>query len=271
MADEPNPNVPPQDPPPAPPPETIEAVDERGVPYKNVAAEMQRKLQEVEQQKQALLDAIQASRQPVPADPPKTGIQEILKQYKPEDQAALMGLFNEAVAEAERRARTVGYTMMTEVGVQTELQKDPEVLKEAQAAYQRLKAHPAFSGSSDLQLQYTALQEAKAAVAARRPAGGGLPPPVNLPGNRGGGAPPPSGDPKEKFVKDWMADSENRAVFQSMYRGKFTLESEAGQKALKEAAEIAYSESQKQIPYFGSNSVVGKAALSILNQAKGAQ
>ena len=266
MADEPNPNQVVESPPPAPPPE-VEGVDERGVPYKNVAAEMQRKFEEQQRINQQLLEAV-SNRQPAPQEPAKSGIDDILKQYKPEDQTALRALFNEAVTQAEVRARTVGYKMMTEVGVQAELQKDPEVLKEALAAYQRLKANPVWAGADDLHVQYTALQEAKAAVAARRPSGGGMPAPVNIPGTRGGGAPPSGGDPKEKFIAKYMSDPEQVAMFHQVHkRDGLDINSEEGRKRFRRVAELAYQGEQSPFGLWGKDSNVGKAISQVLDYA----
>lgn len=270
MPEEPNPNVPPAPPPepPPPPPPEVEAVDADGVPYKNRAAEFQRKYEESERAKEALLQAIQNRNAPPAPEPAKAGIDDILKQYKPEDQTALRALYQAAVTEAEQRARNVGYSLMTKVSLQSLIQQNPAIKAEAEKIYPTLKANPFWANISDEQLEAMAIQQAAAAVQARQP-GSPAPQPVNLPQNRGGGQPPAAGDPKEKFIKDWMANEENRGVFQQMYRGKLTLESDAGQKALREAAEIAYQEGQKPLPFFGPNSVVGRAATSILNQAKG--
>jgi hypothetical protein len=255
--------------PPETPPETpAEPLDERGVPYKNRVAELERKLQEEKDEKLRYMQVLgqQRTQQPQPQpsyqqtasnaddelfnDPEylqvEAGMTEDSKRF------VRTGLKRIGERIAERVAERVGYKFLSNAQVQNDLSADVEIQKEAQAQYQALFTNPLWARADDVLKQQQAVTAAKAVVNARRLAAAqktqadkqnfdanrDMAGAANLP-RTGGGQPQPTGDEKKKFIESFIANEENIATFRHMDR-HFDPNTELGKKRLLETAEEAW-------------------------------
>lgn len=279
MADEPNPTVVE-----TPPPETpqVPAVDEGGVPYLNRFKEQERKAMEAEarataaeqmnERYMAALGNARGNPQPTPAAAPSNPMERIaqhLSVYQPQDRNALVGAIQEAiniaVADADKRTEAYSYKLLTRMSHQQQLQ-DPELMQEAQKAYQVISQNPMWAGAADELKQDRAIAEARAVLAVKKgvqpnPSGG----PQTLPGTSPQRTTPQVPD-REKFIQQFVGSEENRSVYRHMTRKD--PDSAEGKKAMREAAEIEFQASLKPMGHFGPESTVGKAAQAILKNAE---
>lgn len=240
--------------PPKETPPPVEAVDERGVPYKNVAAEAQRKLDEantLNEQYKVALGQLTQQRQAAPPAPVQVSddLDELEKQF---DEPTRKYIDRKVTRIATEIAERTGYKFVSQAGVQTAMSEDAEVAQEARQQYAALATNPLWANMPDVNKQEKAVDAAKAVVLARRlskgkeaqteqvrqqaerelAAGG------NLPGTRGSPTQQPKS--KEEYIKTFMADQQNIADFRTAYGRKLDPFSPEGQKAFREAAEIAY-------------------------------
>ena len=175
MPDEPVVDIPVVEPtlPPEPTPPPPEPLDDRGVPYKNTVAELNRKLAESESARQQVADLNQQ-------------YQVALGQKKSTEPAPTNDLsdkFDDATLKmvderAEQKARTIAYEMARGAELAKVLE-DPDIRTEAVSEYNALKANPMYVGKDDMELQYLATNSARATVAERRLAN--PPDPTNVP------------------------------------------------------------------------------------------
>ncbi len=257
-----DPNVPPVEIPPNPPPPQ-EALDESGVPWKNRVAEWERKAKEQEalnEQYRIALGAQQPRQAPsapvVLDDDELFNDQEYLaveQGFTPDVQKLIRtGLKRIGGRIADRAAKRTGYEFVSQAGVQNEMQ-DSEVAQEARQQYAALANNPLWSQVPDVLKQEHAVamagkivnarrvskgqttQTEEARVAAERALAGG----ASLPNSRGG-APPAQPKSREEYVKQFISDPQNIADFRTAYGRALDPNSEKGQKAFREAAEIAY-------------------------------
>lgn len=248
-------------------------------------AELERQLQDLRQQAEQLQQQAQTAAQlneryaaelgaARAAAPPAEIVDEIdqaLSAYQPQDRAALKSAFTaaitRAVTEAEKRAEKVGYRMLTQAHHQQQLQ-DPELLAEAQKAYQVLQQNPLWAGASEELKRDRAIAEARANLAVKKaaPVNGGAP--QTLP-TTGAPRPQTSVPDREKFIKEFVASEASRNLFRHMY--KKDPDSEEGKRRMRRAAELKWEETQKNpvSPFFGPDTAVGKAAAAIVDHAKG--
>lgn len=240
-------------PPPETPP-TPEATDSNGVPWKNRVAEWERKAKEAEalnEQYKVALGQLTQQRQAAPNPAPVTDdLEELGKQFDEPTKKFVVGMIQR---EARKIAEETGYKFVSQANVQTELQADPEILKEAQSQYAALATNPLWRNADDVLKQEKAVDAAKAVVLARRMAAGKqtqteqarqqaereLAAGGNLPGTRGSPTQQPKS--KEEYIKTFMADQQNIADFRTAYGRRLDPFSPEGQKAFREAAEIAYN------------------------------
>lgn len=248
-----DPNAPPIAPsPPEPPAPPQDALDPDGVPWKNRVSEWQRKAQEAEalvENYKVALGAQTQQRQTAPPAPVPDNLDELEKQF---DEPTRRYIDQKIRRVAQEVAEQTGYKFVSQAGVQNELQADPEIAQEAQKQYQALATNPLWARADDVLKQEHAVTAAKAVVNARRMSKGretqteearreaerALANGASLPGTRG--ASPPQPKTKEEYIKTFMADAQNVADFRTAYGRKLDPFSAEGQKAFREAAEIAY-------------------------------
>jgi len=236
-----------------PPPETppaIDAVDESGVPYKNRAAEFERKFKEQEElnrQYQIALGAQQRQQAPVAPVAVSDDLDELEKQFDEPTRKYIDRKIRKVAAEV---AEQTGYKFVSQAGVQNELQSDPEIMQEAQRQYQALATNPLWRSADDVLKQEKAVDAAKAVVFARRAAKGketqteearvaaerALANGASLPGTRG--APPQQPTNREEAIKAFMANPEKQAMFEKM--SGVDPNTEAGKRRFRRAAEIDF-------------------------------
>ena len=203
---------------PTPPPEpapVVEPLDDRGVPYKNTVAELNRKLAESESARQQVTDLNQqyqvALGQQKPAEPATSPSSDLSDKF---DDATLK-MVDE---RAEQKARTIAYEMARGAELAKVLE-DPDIRAEAVNEYNALKAHPMYVGKDDMELQYLATNSARATVAERRlanPPDPNAPPPVepasrtaaSVPATRPSTVPDNTADDPDRDFKTFWSDPE---------------------------------------------------------------
>lgn len=277
-----DPNAPPVvDPPPEPPPPPEpepqsldpEKFDDRGVPYKNVAAEYQRKLLEAaerERQYQARLGAQYQQQQNAPQPQPSTGddLEPIIQQFDPNVQKALRAMASALETRAEKKARLVGYDMITQVGHNNELQ-NPEILQEARNQRAILDQNPLWASVNDTVKNDHAIAQAKLVLASKKPAPAPVPrpangaPPPQLPPTRGA-APPNPANNREAYIQKWITDPMNLEPIRKIYGKKFDPKDPKIEKMLRASAEEILDKGE--LSFWGGG--VKSAAEAILNQAE---
>ena len=205
--------TPPPEPIPAPPPESL---DDRGVPWKNTVAELNRKLAESESARQQVTDlnqqyqvALGQQKNPAPAAPAPTS--DLSEKF---DDVTTQYIQQEARKIANEEATKVAYGMARGAELAKVLE-DPDIRTEAVSEYNALKANPMYVGKDDMELQYLATNSARATVAERRlanPPDPNAPPPVepasrvaaSVPATRPSTVPDtPSDDPDADFKTFW--------------------------------------------------------------------
>lgn len=263
-------------PPVAPPPEPAVALDPTGVPWENRVAEWKRKAETeagLNEQYKVALGQLQQQRQVTPPAPVTDDLDELGKQFDEPTKKYVTGLIQR---EARKIAEETGYKFVSQAAVQNELQADPEIMAEARSQYAALNTNPLWARADDVLKQEHAVAAAKNVVLGRRngkatqtqtkeaqfAAERGMAAAAGVP--RTAGSPPPPETSKEQFVKDFMADPESRDAFSMAYGRHLNPDSPEGQKAFKEAAEIAYNEGR------GGGFWGGKArvAINILGEGK---
>jgi hypothetical protein len=226
-----------------------EPVDDRGVPLKNVVAELQRKRaedQELLEQYKALLG--QQMTQPQQAAQPQPATDDPAQFFDADTTSALRKL-------VQHEANQVAYQLMGRAQFTQEL-ADPEVKKAAQEEYQNINNSPLYASLPDVAKEDMAIKAAKVRVlqgkldaatkagtdaqladAARQQAGG-----ASLPGTERGGDQHGEPQNQEEYIKQYIAETladEKRAkIFQSFYR--LDPRSKEGQEKLRRAAIEAY-------------------------------
>ena len=261
MPDEPIVPVPEALPEPAPPPEPV---DEAGIPYKNRLAEYERKLAEANDREQRYMAALGQQRQQSPAVDPDADLESRF------DDTTRKYVNRVVEKRATEIAENIGYKMMTQVNHTNILSANQELMEEARKSYQSLKANPLWSKVDDVLVQDRAITEARlnlatkqkaaqtaqqtqqATMDASRAQAAG----ATLPGTSG--APTQLASDKEKFIKEFMADPENRSWITKGDR--IDPDSPEGQKLLRETAELNWKE---PIRFTGAT---GAAYRAITNQ-----
>ena len=153
--------------------QVTEALDPRGVPYKNTVAELERKLNEaaaINQQYQTVLGERQAQQQTQPqpvAQPVKTGDDDILGQYSDQDRKAIEIIARKVANEA---AEQTGYRFMQQATLQNDLADNTELMEEARKQYGLFKQNQYWAKQDDLLIQDRAVAEAKNVLLAKKSA-----------------------------------------------------------------------------------------------------
>lgn len=261
-----------------PPPPPVEAVDASGVPYKNRAAEWERKAREAEEDREryrvelgrrAAEEQARAAAQPKPA----STIEQLKAKYDPEQLAAIQQIAREIARE---EAQNTGHQFVTRASIETELQ-DKELFTEAQQQYAQVNQNPMWARVDEVLRQQHAIEKAKAVIRERKlqaaskgagdtaleearraqAAGAGLP---------SGGTPmgggTPSGNKREDYIKQFKGNEENLMWHRKICRDmRIDVNSKEGQDLLNGAAEEAFNTPLAQM-YGGKT----KAALDVLRK-----
>ena len=231
-----------------PPPPDPNLYDDRGVSWRNVASENQRKLQEAaerERQYQARLGAHYQQPPAAPAQPDADDLETFVSQFDPNVQKALRGMAQVLEGRAEKKARSVGYDLITQLTHQQEVQQ-PEMLEEARRQRAILDSNPLWANAPETLRNDRAIAEAKLIMAKKAPAApapaarpAGAPPPPALPGTRP--AAPAGANDREKFIQAHISDPDNLGFFSVLYKG-IDPNSTEGIAKRRKVAERAYSQ-----------------------------
>lgn len=246
MPDEPNPTPPVVTEIPTPPAPPAEPVDDRGVPLKNVIAELSRKLED--QQKM------------------NTEYQRLLGQYsqqqtqpKPVQGDDLEGQFDEttrkyvrSVAQqiAREEAKQIAYSMVTRAQLTQEIQSDPEIQKVANDEFNILAQNPLFANLPQEAKEAMAIANAKAKVMGQRyeaarkgnsqtamqQAAAAQAAGASIPGTQATGL--SSSTDRETYIKEFINDPMQREYLRKMW--KLDPDSPEGQAKLKRTAEFGW-------------------------------
>lgn len=268
--------TPPEETPPVetPPPDP-NVYDERGVPYKNVAAEMQRKYAEAlerERQYQQRLGAQYQQAQQPPPQPTQTEdeLETFVSQFDPNVQKALRGMAQVLESRAEKKARTVaraeGYDLIAQLTHNQEVQ-DPAMLEEARRQRAILDSNPLWANAPETLRNDRAIAEAKLIMKSKAPAPvaarpvAAAPPPA-MPGTRP--AAPAQQNTREAFITKWVSDPNNIEPIRKLYGKKFDEKDPKIQKMLRASAEEILDKGE--LSFWGGG--VKSAAEAILSQAE---
>jgi hypothetical protein len=264
----PDPDPPPPEPEPLPP--DPDKFDERGVSWRNVAAENQRKLLEAgerERQYQQRLGAQYQQQIPSPA-PVGDELEALITQFDPAVQKALRGFAQVMEGRAEKKARTVGLDMITQITHQQEVQ-NPEMLQEARNQRAILDNNPIWAGTTETQRNELAIANAKVVMASKKPApparpANGAPtgPPAQAPPTRG--VAPVAANNREAFIQKWVTDPNNLGPIRKMFGKKFDPDDPKIKKMLRASAEEILDKGETSM-WGGS---VKSALDSIVSQAE---
>ena len=137
---------------------TVPAVDDRGVPYQQSAAEFQRKYNE----SQAELNKVNAQNQQYQVALGKQQQQAQQTQAPPD---TTTGYSTEDLAMVDARARTIAQevakTIMTQAEVNSAVSEDPELRKLAEVEYGKVLNNPSFAPLDEATKQSLAVQQAR--------------------------------------------------------------------------------------------------------------
>jgi len=226
-----------------------EAVDERGVPYKNLVAELERKLGEAAEQNTKYQQALgyYAQQYQAPAPQPAPVAEDVEARF---DEPTKKFVTQVAAREAKR----IAYELVTQANAQQNIGNDQEIQQEATRWYQALKVNPLYSTDSDIKVWDRAVAEARVSVLGRRMEAASkataaatvrdAAAATQLPPTRGNNE--PSATDRDKFIAEFIKDDENRRMVRKLDR--VDPDSEEGQRLLKETAELNWREPIKLSP-----------------------
>ncbi len=212
--------------------QVTEALDPRGVPYKNTVAELERKLKEqgeLNTQYQTVLGQYQAQQQTQPqpvAQPVKTGDDDILGQYSDQDRKAIELIARKVANEA---AEQTGYRFMQQATVQNDLADNTELMEEARKQYGLFKQNQYWAKQDDLLIQDRAVAEAKNVLLAKKSAAANQQAVTDanraaaqgatLPNTSGQSAVVETKEDREAWINKWQQQWENVAMMKKFHRG----------------------------------------------------
>ena len=255
--------------------QVTEALDPRGVPYKNTVAELERKLNEaaaINQQYQTVLGERQAQQQ-VQAQPApvKTVDDDVLSQYSDQDRKAIEIIARKVANEA---AEQTGYRFMQQATLQNDLADNTELMEEARKQYGLFKQNQYWAKQDDLLIQDRAVAEAKNVLLAKKSAAANQQAVTDanraaaqgatLPNTSGQSAVVETKEDREAWINKWQQQWENVAMMKKFHRG-VEQGSPEWQKLFREYAEEAWNPT-----IFSGTSAVG-TAYRHLEQQQGTQ
>ena len=226
--------------PPAPPPPLD--VDESGVPWKNRAAEFQRKFEQEQQINQRYQVALGQQVQP-----PKPVQQELESKFDSESQQFVD-------ARAAKIAEQTAYRIIARAQMTQEISADTELQRLANEEYGYVNQNPLYSGLPQEVKESLAVANAKAKVFAQRleaakkgnvsqahaQAVQAQAAAASIPGTAAAAPSAPTGKDQyiREYVKEWTSEPEKRKFIRGFY--KLDPDSPEALDKIKRAAEEAY-------------------------------